>query len=756
MKKSIQLLIGSLLLLLTTAKLTAQNGTVRGTVSDKATGEALMFSNVLVKGSDPVVGTQTDLDGNYELKLAAGKYDLEFSYVGYTTQTVTGLEVKDGEITVFDFLMSSDAIELDLDIVVSAERIDRTENALLVLQMKAPAIQDGISAQEISRYGSSNAAESMKRVTGASVQDGKYIVVRGLGDRYSNAQLNGQQLPSTDPYRNSTQLDLIPANLLDNVVASKTFTPDMPGNFTGGNVNIKTKSFPERFTLSASVSSSYNTQSSLIDNFLTHEGGSTDWLGYDDGSRDIPAILQDPNTRQELKASSFIFGPRDEELGRLIDESARGLSPELDPSTTSTPMNHGISFSVGNQFNVADKPLGVLFGVNYSRSFSHYGDGRFQNWEVNPGGEELVNNLALDDVRSVDNPTIGGLLGLAYKFTPTNKVSLNVLYNHDGTKLSRSLEGAYPAIISGSGTFQTRSIQFIEREIASFQLNGEHILGKNKDKNGIQFDWAGSFTMTGQDEPDFRLFANTFRVRDNGDVQYFISPAEYDLPFHFFRELNEEQIQFKGDFTIPFAQQASTANKLKFGANFRTKDRSFEEDQWQIINFDNIAPYDGTGTDFFRENSGMLTEEGSTNQTVGLYPISQRDISNSYDGTESVFAAYGMVTLDLDRFKIIGGVRLENTDITVESRDTNFDVGNIQQLDVLPSLNIVYRLTEKMNLRASATQTLARPNMRELAPFTSFDLIGGFRITGNPNLERTLVQNYDVRWEYYPNPGEVF
>ncbi|MEO1624471.1 MAG: carboxypeptidase-like regulatory domain-containing protein, partial [Bacteroidota bacterium] len=286
MMKPTQILLSSIFVLLLSTGLWAQQGTIRGTVSDKSTGEVLMFSNVVVKGTDPIIGGQTDLDGNYTIKLAPGTYDLEFSYVGYTTQTVTGVEVKENDITIFDFLMSSDAVELDLDIVVQAERIDRTENALLVLQMKAPAIQDGISAQEISRYGSSNAAESMKRVTGASVQDGRYIVVRGLGDRYSNAQLNGLQLPSTDPYRNSTQLDLIPANVLDNVIASKTFTPDMPGNFAGGNVNIKTKSFPERFTLSASLSASYNTQSSFIDDFLTHQGGDTDWLGYDDGTRD--------------------------------------------------------------------------------------------------------------------------------------------------------------------------------------------------------------------------------------------------------------------------------------------------------------------------------------------------------------------------------------------------------------------------------------------------------------------------------------
>ncbi|MEL7021861.1 MAG: carboxypeptidase regulatory-like domain-containing protein, partial [Bacteroidota bacterium] len=281
-------------LLLCCASVFAQMGTIRGTVSDKATGELLMFTNVTVKDTDPLVGAQTDLDGNYTLEIEAGTYALEVSYVGYNTKTITDVVVTANEVTILDFPMDVEGEVLE-EIVVTAKAIDRTENALLQIQRKAITVQDGISAQEISRFGSNNAAESMKRVTGASVVDGKYVFVRGLGDRYSSAQLNGMQLPSSDPYRNAMQLDLIPSNLLDNVIASKTFTPDQPGNFTGGNVNLKTKSFPERLTLAASIGTSFNTQSSFQDNFLTHEGGSTDWLGFDDGTRDIPAILQTEN-----------------------------------------------------------------------------------------------------------------------------------------------------------------------------------------------------------------------------------------------------------------------------------------------------------------------------------------------------------------------------------------------------------------------------------------------------------------------------
>ncbi|NRB63659.1 MAG: carboxypeptidase-like regulatory domain-containing protein, partial [Saprospiraceae bacterium] len=300
----------------------AQEGTIRGTITDVETGEPLMFTSVFIKDTNPPFGAQTDLDGNYEIRIPEGSYTLEVSYIGYASKTITDVMVKENEVTILDFSMVEETEQLQ-EVIVQASRIDRTENALLILQRKATTIQDGISAQEISRFGSNNAAETMKRVTGASVVDGKYVFVRGLGDRYSSAQLNGLQLPSTDPYRNSMQLDLIPANVLDNVIASKTFTPDQPGNFTGGNVNLKTKAFPERFTLAASFSTSYNTLVTGTNNFLTHEGGQTDWLGYDDGTRSIPGILQDSNYINTITQSSAILARRDSGLAHLIDDGIR-------------------------------------------------------------------------------------------------------------------------------------------------------------------------------------------------------------------------------------------------------------------------------------------------------------------------------------------------------------------------------------------------------------------------------------------------
>ncbi len=728
----------------------AQKGTIRGVVSDKATGELLIGVTVALKNIGG--GTLTDLDGNYQINLEPGQYDLAFNYTGYAVNTITGIEVKANEVTVIDVSLETEFQGLT-EVVITAVKIDNTENSLLSLQRRANTIQDGISSQEITRYGSSNAAESMKRVTGASVVDGKYVVVRGLGDRYSATQLNGLPLPSTDPYRNSTQLDLIPANLIDNMVASKTFTPNLPGNFTGGNVDIKLKNFPDRFSMSFSVSSSFNDQSSFNENYLTHDGGKTDWLGFDDGSRKLSGTLTDPAIRDEMTNSLATRARKNDELARLLDQSSKSVNYQFGPYESAPLTNHGASFSIGNQYNVMDNPFGVLLALNYNKRYDHYSDGEFKNWALNEAGApELALDRDLTETRSTETPQLGGLLGLSYKFAGTQKISFNTLYNHEGEKDSRYLNGPFPAILS-SGIFESRSVLFKERAISSYQLAGEHVFGKKE----FRIDWSGGYVQSDQTEPDLRFFANSYAVNAADDTSYFILPSEYPLPFHFFRDLKDRQWIGKIDFTVPFLQSRSKANKIEFGALYQAKDRNFMEDRFQYQRGPGTMIYDGDPSAYFAEsNRGNIGFNETTDSYIfGLFLTDVTDLKNSYKGKENISAGYGMITYDWSRIKIIAGARVENTDMEVVSADTTKDIGRIDKIDLLPSVNLIYRLNEEMNLRASYSNTLARPNMRELAPFSSFEFIGDFLYTGNPNLRRTRAQNYDLRWEWFPNIGEV-
>ena len=695
-----------------------ETGIIRGTLTEKELGEPIMFGNVFLK-DDPAKGTETDLEGKFELELPVGTYTIQASYLGLATSTITDVEVKAGEVTLLDILMLPESQVIgEEEIVVTAEAINNTENAILTLQRKATTIQDGISAKEISRFNAGNAADAMKRITGASVVDGKYVFVRGLGDRYSSAQLNGQQLPSTDPYRNSMQLDLIPSNLLDNVIASKTFSPDQPGNFTGGNVNLVTKSFPEQFTLSASASMSYNTQSSLRDDFLTHEGGTTDWLGYDDGTRAIPGVLTSEQYLNEISAASASRARRDEDLANLLDNAARSLSQQHAPNLTQSGLNQNYSLSFGNQYKLGEGTrLGLIFGGNFRRTFDFYDNGVFSYWENTDSNSPSLNiDRELTDRRGTETPQLGGFASAALKFGNTiqSKVSVIAIYNHVANKDSRVLEGAFPAIISGNGIFQTRTLRFREREFQDYQLAGEHIFGDS----GIKFEWGGSYVQTTQDDPDFRQFSNTFRIRNEVDTLYFISPAEFDLPFHFYRNLKDIQYTSKADLTIPFAQGKSGFNQFKFGFFHSDKDRTFRDNvnQVQLGSSENYA---GDPDVFFGDNNVGIIDfdpESRFPYTIGLYPINFKKATdeNSYDGYERITAYYGMVNYDFNLFKVIAGLRVEETNIFLENLAG--ETASIEETDFLPSVNVIYPLNEDMNIRASFNQTLARPNMRELAP----------------------------------------
>ncbi|MDX1740195.1 MAG: carboxypeptidase-like regulatory domain-containing protein, partial [Rhodothermales bacterium] len=273
---------------------TSETGTIVGVLVDAENGETLIGANVLIEGT--TIGSTTDLDGRYTVaSVPTGLHDLVFSYIGYTSQIIRNVEVLAGETTRIDLALSPEAIGMG-EVVVEARALRNNESVLLRDRQKALAVSDAISAETISRSGSGDAASAMTKVTGASVVGGRYVYIRGLGDRYSSTHLNGSELPSADPDKKAFQLDMFPASLLDNIVTTKTFTPDKPGNFSGGLVNVGTKTFPEDLNVQLSVSTTYNTQTSG-DDYLTYSGSDTDWLGFDSGLREIPDVLKNPDVQ---------------------------------------------------------------------------------------------------------------------------------------------------------------------------------------------------------------------------------------------------------------------------------------------------------------------------------------------------------------------------------------------------------------------------------------------------------------------------
>lgn len=805
-------LLFTFFLLQISAHVYSQNGNISGKIIDKLTGEEIIGAVVKIDSTN--TATSTDLSGNYNLKVPAGNHTIVCNFISYRKIIVKNVFVKAGESITLDFTLESDNVEIK-EVVIEAVQQRNTDASLISIQKKSFAVQDGISAQQMARTGSSNAAESMKQMTGANVEDGKFMVMRGLGDRYSIAQLNGLPIPSSDPYRNASSLDLIPSSFVDNIVTTKTFTPDQPGNFAGGNLNISTKSFPEKPYVTVNISQSMNTLSSMNGDFLSYQGGSTDWRGVDDDTRKVPLIALNDSIRDMINSSLYLDArkkSKDFEIERqLFNSSAKVFSNEfiaektgaannesgvgyqlrqafgLNNNYNKTPLNNNYSLAAGQRYVIGKTEIGMTIGGNYQRNFTHYNDGEINTF-INTNTEKLFAYQALKETKSIDNPQLGGLANLAVKIAKKHTIGITGIYSNDAEKVARQQSGTFMGQVSDSrAQFNTNVLEFTQRELKTLVVNGSHSF---KLLNGLDIDWSASNTNTRQYEPDLRYFAYT-SVKDtadsvgaNGDLvryldtAYYMNNAEFAFPYHFYRDLKDSQQQAKIDFTLNINKSQSF--KIKWGGYYSSTKRKFEEYRFQMNNsgiqssqkllLDN---YNGDLNAFLDSDNFGITDTTRNSQgaitryATGWHYINQVNNRNFYTGQQDITAAYAMTVFSpLKNLKIITGARIESTNLNVASRDTNaifysingdsiIDPGKLKLLDVLPSINTVYALTEKSNLRLAFSQTIARPNMRELAPFEQFDTKNGFYNVGNPGLKRTLINNFDIRYEFYTRPGEI-
>lgn len=758
----------------------AQTGKISGKVIDKETGEDLIGATVQIQ--ETMTGAVTDIYGNYQINIVPGTYTLKISYVSYTAQIVQNVPVIEGEITRIDMALSSD-MELE-EVIVEAEAIQNNEVALLKIQKKALAVQDGISAAEFKKLGASNAADGVKQVTGATVEGGKYVVMRGLGDRYSITQMNDVTIPSADPYRNSSSMDLVPSNMIENIVAQKTYTADQPGNFTGGKINITSRSIPEEFYFNYSISATYNTQSSFQNGFLLDPAANNRGIGYDNGTRAKPKIFDTYNIFFEKgNAESTVreaYIPDNTIQRTLIDKSTKALDNGFVPVESRSGTNHGMQVSFGNQYSINGKPLGFNVGVNYSRSFDHVGNGRTGLY-TDGGENQLITEQNISRVTSTDGARIGGLFSASFQPLPNHEFSFNTIYSHNGESQVSTSEGFWRN--SASPSYQTKSIKFQERSLLNNQISGKHVFNNFR---GLKVDWIAGVMTLSQDEPDYRQFS--YVVQDNG--AYVMNKSEIGrLPSHFYRYLEDNQKNFKVDFTLPYSDDSE--NIVKVGFSYSDKDRAFTESlyghfkepikQQPGVN-DNYISFTEANGDFdayFSQNnygvvSGPAVNQlnGRTEYGIGNYYSDQTVLGNSYTGEERISAFYVMATRKwTERLKLIGGVRVEHTNMGAFSADTtlrNFGKvdeegnpilesrnGSISKTDFLPSFNAIYKIDENSNFRFSLSQTLARPNMREISPFSSVGAPNEPIVTGNKDLKRTLIKNVDLRYEIFPRSGEL-
>ncbi|MEL6864228.1 MAG: TonB-dependent receptor [Bacteroidota bacterium] len=737
----------------------AATGIISGKVLEKDSGFEIIGGNVLVVGSTGLGGV-TDLDGSYTIKIEPGTYSIEFSYIGFATQTIEEVVVRAGEITSLDVQLGEEAVNLDIDVTVTAKAYRNTESAVLLLQKKSPIVMDGISADQISKGGDNDVASAVRRVTGVTVEGGKYVYVRGLGDRYSKTSVNGAEVPGLDPNRNTVQMDLFPTNLIDNILVYKTFSPNLPADFTGGYVDIITKDFPEQFTFNVSASLGYNSLANFNNNFLSSPGSDTDVLGFDDGQRAIPDLIE----QNQDNFPEFAEGLNNAQRGQLLADMTRSFNNTWLLENNSNFLNYSLSTTIGNQKQLFGKPLGMIAALSYNRSYSGYEGGAYGIYELTDNVENasgLTTQLLLDDQSGSEDVLWGAMAGLNYKLSSNQKIGLTIMHNQSATSTTRFLEGK-KFRDDQDDIFQTRTWQFLQRSLSTVQLRGKHVF---PDHNNFEINWQSSYSLSQQDEPDLRYFTSRYNPLTD---RFRIKPSSDNVPTRFYRDMEQSNWDNKVNFSLPFSQWAGLKSKLDFGLSYVFRDRDFRETRYNFNNNAFAIP-NGDIFAYFNEANLIAVDDvagGYTNNGNGIYVANNFDPRNNYLSDQSVAAAFAMIELPLtDKLRAITGVRVEQTIIRLETQDTMQTLDRypfldgkerlLDNLDVLPSLNLNYDVSDNMKVRFAYTRTLARPSFRELAPFASFAVDGGFIFVGNPELKRTLIDNVDLRWEYYPRAGEI-
>jgi TonB-dependent receptor len=564
----------------------------------------------------------------------------------------------------------------------------------------------------------------MGRVTGVSVQSGKFVYVRGLGDRYTRTTLNSMTIPGLDPDRNDVQIDIFPTSVLENVIVYKTFSPDLPGDFTGGIVDVETKNFPEEKTTSISFGVRYNPDMNLNGNTLGYRGGSTDWLAFDDGTRALPF------------ASSTAV-PDVSTGDPKIESLTRSLNAQLAPMRKQSFLNTSLAFNHGNQINRDRHTIGYTAIFNYQNRFEHYDDAQFGDYTKNDSRSE--NGFFAEEVRrgalSRQNVLWSALLSGAIKFDK-HSFSATVFRTQNGVseasdRISRDFDQT-------QATLNESILTYSQRSVTNGILAGTHQLNK------LKIDWKNSLTLARTYDPDFR---ETSIDITNPEMPTLNAGAGAGIR-RFWRDLNEFNENLKVDFTYPYSN-----HKLQFGVAGLYKDRTFEVFNYRL----NATSRSGVPVDpdyFLRDENIWTSSERS-----GTYLTGNAEPTNNYDARSSVLAGYLMTEMTFGKLKAIYGARIEKADMFytgINSRGRRFnDAKTLDEINVLPSVNLVYALTETMNVRGSFGQTLARPSFREKSAAQIYDPITKRFFNGNLDLEQTMISNYDLRWENFSDNADM-
>ncbi len=712
----------------------AQTGSIKGIVKDSLSKEDIIGASVFLEGTTQ--GAATDIDGSFEIRnVKPGTYNLIINFISYSKKTISAT-VEAGKATDLGLIDIKEIVVQGEEVVIVGVKETHTESAVIMEIKESEQVVSGISSEQISKSQDRDAAQVLSRVPGVTIQDNKFVLVRGLNQRYNGVMLNGVNSPSTETDSRAFAFDVIPSSMIDRVLVYKSGAPELIGDMTGSLVKVYTKnSVSENYT-NVNIGLGYRSGTT----FTTHQSQTTygaDVLGLGNLNRQLPSSFP-----TNLNDKSIQFDRPTQE------SAAKSLNPDWGLTNVNSLPDMRLGIDLGRVNKFGSKRLSTIIAVNYSKT-SQFISAERKRYNYDYTQSVTPNNLVFNYKTEQLEQTsrLGALANFSLALNHRNKIELRNMFNQSGiaqTTIKTGTDNADNTDVLGRGLY------YQQRSIISSQLGGEHELKNGKTK----LDWTLGFSNISKKEPNYRRAGY---LRQMGTNEPFIvsipSQATDNDASTFDSKLNENILgaAINAEHQLTPKTDKNEGIKLRAGIYLEQRSRKFES-RW--MSYVGAKYYDAQ---YKNDPLETIFSPDHIDLDNGFYLSEGTDGTNKYTASNTMAAGYVGATIPLGKFNIATGVRIEhNTQKLDSKRQDNSTpvIVNNPLTSVLPSINVAYNLTKRMLVRAAFAQTLNRPEFREIAPFGFYDFENSWKIKGNPLLKIATVNNYDVRWEYYPTPNE--
>ncbi len=723
----------------------ASTGVIAGVVLDREDRQPLPNARVGIYRIDAVnaewtmvAGMLTDADGSFRFTVAPGTYRAILSYQSYAPTVKDDIVVAAGQTAEVSATLVPKPLSVK-GVEVKGEQAKATEAATLTERKKAVAVSDILSAQQIAKSSDSNAGEALQRVTGLSLVEGKYVFVRGLGERYTNVQMNGATLGTPEPNKRVIPLDLFPSGAFDQISVQKTYTPDQDGEFAGGAIQLQTKNFKEGNQFTQSAGTGYSASNGM--RAIGYKGGSLDFLGFDDGTRSLPGTFQKLAGNRRI-ATKGLFGG-DGFSREEVQAIGRSFNKTWSPREESDRPNYSYSATVGRSLSVRGLPVSLLGWASLANGYSLQ---RRQTNDLRGTPEALYYSYRYDVHEGTESVMGAAFTGVSVRPGKDQKLSVTSQYYRLTEDVTRIEEG--PNFDYGDSLVRRTSLAFVESGVFQSVVSGEH---KLPFVSGFAAKWALSYSSSMRDEPDRR--ETEYQWKEDR----LVLTTRRSLPLtRIFGDMNEYDRSGNGNLAKIVSLPGERTLSLRAGGFYRDRRRT---SAYRRFGF-KLQPAGRTALDTSLPPESLLVDE---NIKPGYFELEEGTRENDmYRARQQIRAGYmmGDVTV-LKSVTLAGGARYEVSEQAVESKSpfvTNAHEtdARLRTDDILPALNATWRATSNLNVRAAYSKTLNRPELRELSPFDMYNYEIGISEAGNPLLQATTIESYDTRAEFFPSPGEVF